>query len=87
MACRTCDMIKALLLGAGMSDPMAQAISHAEPIQRAEERVKRKVTRKASTYAKEFGKILKKLKKKSPRTAIGTLMKRAHKLTKKKLKR
>jgi len=39
--------------------------------------------RKVSAYQKEFGKQLKKLKKKHPRTKIGTLMKRAHRATKK----
>lgn len=46
-------------------------------------RVKQKAKRKVSGYQKEFGKQLKKLKKKHPRTKIGTLMKRAHRATKK----
>jgi len=46
-------------------------------------RAKKKVTRKVSGYQKEFGKQLKKLKKKHPRTNISTLMKRAHKATRK----
>lgn len=46
-------------------------------------RVKQRATRKVSGYQKEFGKQLKKLKKKHPRTKIGTLMKRAHRATKK----
>jgi len=47
-------------------------------------KVKRR--RKVSNYQKTFGKNLKKLKLKHPRTQIGTLMKRAHRMTKKVLK-
>lgn len=46
-------------------------------------RVKKRATRKVSGYQREFGKQLKKLKKKHPRTKISTLMKRAHRATKK----
>lgn len=42
-----------------------------------------KTRRKISGYQREFGKQLKKLKKKHPRTNISTLMKRAHRATKK----
>ena len=45
-----------------------------------------KQTRKVSRYQKVFGKHLKALKKKHPRTQISTLMKRAHRLTKRELK-
>ncbi|GAI79569.1 unnamed protein product, partial [marine sediment metagenome] len=45
-----------------------------------------KQTRKVSRYQKVFGKHLKALKKKHPRTQISTLMKRAHKMTKRDLK-
>ncbi len=47
---------------------------------------KKKVRRKVSPYQKQFGKQLKILKKKHPRTKIGTLMKRAHRATKKAMK-
>jgi hypothetical protein len=43
----------------------------------------KKARRKVSGYQKEFGKQLKKLKKKHPRTKISSLMKRAHRATKK----
>lgn len=43
--------------------------------------------RKKSKYQRELGKQLKMLKKKHPRTAITKLMKRAHRATKKALKR
>lgn len=42
-----------------------------------------KTRRKVSGYQKEFGKQFKKLKKKHPRTNVSTLMKRAHKATRK----
>lgn len=47
-------------------------------------KVKRK--RKVSRYQKVFGKHLKALKRKHPRTSTSTLMKRAHRLTKRELK-
>ena len=43
--------------------------------------------RKVSEYQKLFGKILKQLKKKHPRTRIQDLMKRAHRMTRKQLKK
>jgi len=43
--------------------------------------------RKRSKYQRELGRQLKMLKKKHPRTAITRLMKRAHRATKKALKR
>lgn len=47
---------------------------------------KQKQTRKVSKYQRVFGKHLKALKKKHPRSSIGVLMKKAHRLTKKELK-
>lgn len=47
---------------------------------------KTKKKRKVSKYQKRFGVHLKKLKKAHPRTNISTLMKRAHRLTKRELK-
>jgi hypothetical protein len=43
--------------------------------------------RKRSKYQRELGRQLKMLKKKHPRTKITALMKRAHRATKKALKR
>lgn len=43
--------------------------------------------RKKSKYQRELGRQLKMLKQKHPRTAITRLMKRAHRATKKALKR
>jgi len=48
--------------------------------------LKMKKKRTVSRYQRVFGKHLKALKKKHPRTQISSLMKRAHRLTKKELK-
>ena len=48
---------------------------------------KTKQTRKVSRYQKEFGRHLKALKKKHPRSSISVLMKKAHKLTKRSMKK
>ena len=45
-----------------------------------------KQTRKVSKYQKRFGINLKKLKKAHPRTNISTLMKRAHRMTRRDMK-
>ena len=45
-----------------------------------------KKKRKVSKYQRAFGKHLKKLKRAHPKTQAKTLMKRAHRLTKKQLK-
>ena len=52
-------------------------------------REKAKVARKkkrVSKYSREFGRQLKKLKAKHPRTKVSSLMKRAHRATRKKMK-
>lgn len=68
----------------GIPEPIADPISRlAEPVESA---VKRKVKRKVGKYQKEFGRQLRALKRKHPRTATGSLMKRAHRLTKKVMK-
>jgi hypothetical protein len=48
---------------------------------------KKKQTRKVSRYQKVFGKHLKALKKKHPRSKISVLMKKAHTLTKREMKK
>jgi len=48
---------------------------------------KTKQTRKVSRYQKEFGRHLKALKKKHPRSSISVLMKKAHRLTKRSMKK
>ncbi|GAG90933.1 unnamed protein product [marine sediment metagenome] len=84
--CATCDMIRGLLLASGVSAPTANAIADSAPVVSLNQQATKKVKRKVSKYQNEFGKQLKKLKKKHPKTQVGTLMKRAHKLTKKLLK-
>ena len=84
--CPTCILLKALLQSAGVSAPVADKVAYSPQVQQAEGRVVRKARKKVSKYQREFGKQLKKLKKKHPKTKIGNLMKRAHRLTKKVLK-
>jgi len=88
--CPTCILLKALLSSAGVPTPLADKVAYSQPVMQAEDRavgkVKKTVKKKVSKYQREFGKQLKKLKKKHPKTQVGTLMKRAHKLTKKLLK-
>ncbi len=84
--CPTCILLRALLQSAGVSAPVAEKVAFSPPVQQAEGKVVRKAKKKVSKYQREFGKQLKKLKKKHPKTKIGTLMKRAHRLTKKMLK-
>lgn len=84
--CPTCVLLRALLASAGVNAPMAEKVAFSEPVMQADGVVKRKAKKKVSKYQREFGKQLKKLKKKHPKTKIGTLMKRAHRLTKKVLK-
>ena len=82
MACRTCDMIRGILMSQGMKEDVADAIAYSAPIRRSEQAVKRKVRKKVSKYHREFGKQMKKLKKKHPKTAMKNLMKKAHAATK-----
>ena len=84
--CPTCILLKAVLQSVGVSAPVAETVAYSPPVQQAEDRVVRKAKKKVSKYQREFGKQLKKLKKKHPKSKIGNLMKRAHRLTKKMLK-
>ena len=59
-----------------MTSPSEEAAPSPTPVRR----------RKRSKYQRELGRQLKMLKKKHPRTAITSLMKRAHRLTRKALK-
>jgi len=84
MACRTCDMIQGLLMAKGVPSNIAEPVSRlAEPVETS---IKRTVKRKVGKYQREFGRQLKGLKSKHPRTSVGTLMKRAHRITKKVMK-
>jgi len=86
--CATCDIIRGLLLASGrVPEPVADAIADSPPIVALNDKATRKVKRKVSKYQREFGKTLKRLKRKHPRTKVQNLMKRAHRETKKRLKR
>ena len=84
MTCRTCDMIRGLLMAQNVPAPIVDAAVAAtaatEPV------VVKKAKRKVGKYQKEFGKQLKALKAKHPRTPVTRLMKRAHSATRRALK-
>lgn len=84
MACRTCDMIRGLLMSQNVPAPVVEAAvaaaATAEPI------VVKKAKRKVGKYQREFGRQLRLLKAKHPRTATSKLMKRAHSITRRALK-
>ena len=69
------DQVMGGAQGSGLM--MADPIIHAQPKKR----------RKRSKYQMEFGRSMKALKKKHPRTPVSRLMKRAHTMTKKKMRR
>jgi len=86
--CATCDIIRGLLLASGrVPDAVANAIADSAPVVALNEQATKKVKRKVTKYQREFGRQLKKLKRKHPRTKVQNLMKRAHRETKKLLKR
>jgi len=76
--CATCAAIEGILIGRGLSRPIAHEVAHSKPVRKAEKKVKRKVGK----YQKLFGKKLRSLKQKHPRTSSSILMKRAHRQTK-----
>jgi len=80
--CATCAMIQGILMAKGVSPSTAHEVAYSKPVRRAEKKVKRKVGK----YQKVFGKKLKALKRKHPRTAASSLMKRAHRETKRAMK-
>ena len=80
--CPTCAAIEGILIGRGLSRNTAHEVAYSKPVRKAEKKVKRKVGK----YQKVFGKKLKALKAKHPRTASSTIMKRAHRETKKAMK-
>ena len=87
MACRTCDMIRGLLLSQGVPASIAEA---SIPLVAAtDEVIKPVVKRKASAYAKRYGKAFKKVaskyKKKNgswKKDGFRLAQKAAHKLAK-----
>jgi len=63
----------------GVSAPTAHEVAYAAPVIKAEKKAKRKVGK----YQRMWGKKYRALRDKHPRTARGTLMKRAHRQTRK----
>lgn len=77
-------MIQGLLMAKGVPSSVAGPVSAlAEPVEIA---VKKTVKRKVGKYQREFGRTLRTLKLKHPRTQVSTLMKRAHRITRKVMK-
>ena len=86
--CATCDIIRGLLLASGrVPEPVADLVANSAPVEALDATVKKKAKRKVSKYQREFGKVLKQLKRKHPRTSVQNLMKKAHRETKKRLKK
>ena len=86
--CATCDIIRGLLLASGrVPEPVADLVANSPPVVAVNDAVVKKTKRKVSKYQKEFGKQLKRLKKKHPRTNVQNLMKKAHRETRRILKK
>jgi len=80
--CVTCAAIEGILIGRGLSRSTAHEVAYSKPVRKTAKKAKRKVGK----YQKVFGKKLRALKAKHPRTAASTLMKRAHRETKRAMK-
>jgi len=66
----------------GVSPAAAHEVAYAAPVVAAEKKVKRKVGK----YQKVWGRTYRALRDKHPRTARSTLMKKAHRMTRKEMK-
>lgn len=89
VASALCGVMERALIAEGIAPGIAKELSRraCHPVVGGATRKVAKTAKKTvSRYNKELGKQLKKLKAKHPRTAISSLMKRAHKATKKVLK-
>jgi len=75
-------MIQGILMSRGVTSTTAHEVAYSKPVRKTVKKAKRKV----GQYQRVFGKKLKALKKKHPRTAASSLMKRAHRETKKAMK-
>lgn len=72
MACRTCNMIRGMLMAEGVPAPLAEA---AMPyVAAAEDKVKKTVKRKASAYSKRYGRAFRRVASKY-KTKSGKWMK------------
>jgi len=85
-SCATCAMIQGILMSKGVSPSTAHEVAYSAPVRAAEKRVVKKARRKVGKYQRVFGKKLRALKRKHPRTSSSTLMKRAHRETKRAMK-
>lgn len=72
MACRTCNIIRGLLLAEGVNPAIVEASM--PYVAAAETKVKRIVKRKATAYAKRYGRAFKKVASKY-KTKSGSWMK------------
>jgi len=91
-----CGVMEKALIGEGVDPVFAKQLAEraCQPVVKKGTRAgikvakkgARKVKRKAGAYQRRFGAELKALKKKHPRTAASTLMKRAHRITRKAMK-
>lgn len=72
MACRTCNIIRGLLLAEGANPAIVEATM--PYIAQVESKVKRVVKRKATAYAKRYGRAFKKVASKY-KTKSGSWMK------------
>ena len=59
MACRTCDMIRGIMMAEGIPNPIVNATIPL--IEAAEVEVVKTVKRKASAYSKKYGRAFKKV--------------------------
>ena len=92
--CDACDAIRAFL--SLQSDPVGFLVKHKSEVNDTTNKIGKavdkiattvqKTVRKPSRYNKTWAKHYKKLRGQHPKTTASTLMKRAHKLTKKELK-
>lgn len=92
-----CGVMEKALVDEGVDPVLAKQLAQraCEPVVKKGTRaaikkgksVARKGARKAGAYQKEWGRKLKALKKKHPRTPAATLMKRAHRETKRAMKK
>lgn len=78
-------MIRGLLMAQGV--PQLAVDAAVAAVEAVEPQIERKVKRKVGKYQRAFGKNLKALKRKHPRSQIGNLMKRAHRMTRKEMKK
>jgi len=76
-------MIQGILMSKGISPASAHEVAYAAPVVAAEKKVKRKVGK----YQKVWGRRYRTLRDKHPRTARSSLMKKAHRETRKEMRR